>query len=52
VPHLESQTIYHAIAHAMDGSTPNTIALVSPDRPYVCIGYHQNWRRRSIWSCR
>jgi len=41
VPYLESQTIYHAIAHAMDDSTPNTIALVSPDQPYVCIGYHQ-----------
>ena len=41
VPYLESQTIYHAVAHAMDDSTPNTIALVSPDRPYVCIGYHQ-----------
>ena len=41
VPYLESQTIYHAIARAMDDSTPNTIALVSPDQPYVCIGYHQ-----------
>ena len=41
VPYLESQTIYHALAHAMDEATPNTIALVSPDRPYVCIGYHQ-----------
>ena len=41
VPYLESQTIYHAVAHAMDDATPNTIALVSPDRPYLCIGYHQ-----------
>jgi len=41
VSYLESQTIYHAVAHAMDDATPNTIALVSPDRPYVCIGYHQ-----------
>jgi lipoate-protein ligase A len=41
VPYLESQTIYHGVAHAMDKATPNTIALVSPDRPYVCIGYHQ-----------
>lgn len=41
VPYLESQTIYHAVAHAMDDATPNTIALVSPDRPYICIGYHQ-----------
>ena len=42
VSYLESQTIYHAVAHAMDNATPNTIALVSPDRPYVCIGYHQD----------
>ena len=41
VSYLESQTIYHAVAHAMDDATPNTVALVSPDRPYVCIGYHQ-----------
>jgi lipoate-protein ligase A len=41
VPYLESQTIYHAVAYAMDDDTPNTIALVSPDRPYLCIGYHQ-----------
>jgi lipoate-protein ligase A len=41
VSYLESQTIYHAVAQAMDDATLNTIALVSPDRPYVCIGYHQ-----------
>ena len=41
VPYLESQSIYHAVAHAMDDATPNTIALVNPDRPYICIGYHQ-----------
>lgn len=41
VPYLESQTVYHAVAHAMDDDTPNTISLLSPDRPYICIGYHQ-----------
>lgn len=41
VPYLESQTIYHAVAHAMGESSPNTISLMSPDRPYVCIGFHQ-----------
>lgn len=25
--------------------TPDTIILVSPDRPYVCIGYHQDLER-------
>lgn len=38
---LRSQTIYHAVAHAMTPDTPATIILVSPDQPYVCIGYHQ-----------
>lgn len=38
---LHSQTIYHAVAHAMNETTPDTIILVAPDTPYVCIGYHQ-----------
>jgi lipoate-protein ligase A len=41
VPYLRSQTVYHALAHAMDEGSPNTISLMSPDRPYVCIGFHQ-----------
>jgi lipoate-protein ligase A len=39
---LRSQTIYHALAHAMTDDTPDTIVLVSPSHPYVCIGYHQD----------
>jgi lipoate-protein ligase A len=39
---VRSQTIYHAVAHGMTQATPDTIILVSPDRPYVCIGYHQD----------
>jgi lipoate-protein ligase A len=38
---LLSQTVYHAAGHAMTAEGPDTIILVSPDRPYVCIGYHQ-----------
>ncbi len=38
---LRSQTVYHAVAHAMTDSTPATIILVSPTRPYVCVGFHQ-----------
>jgi lipoate---protein ligase len=41
-PPVRSQTVYHAVAHAMTETTPDTIILVSPDRPYVCIGYHQD----------
>jgi lipoate-protein ligase A len=39
---MRSQTVYHAVAHAMTAETPDTIILVSPTDPYVCIGYHQD----------
>jgi lipoate---protein ligase len=42
---IRSQTIYHAVGHTMSASTPDTIILVAPDRPYVCIGYHQDLER-------
>ena len=38
---LHSQTVYHAVGCAMTADSPDTIILVSPDQPYVCIGYHQ-----------
>ena len=39
---LRSQTVYHAVAHAMTAETPDTIILVSPADPYVCVGFHQD----------
>jgi lipoate-protein ligase A len=42
VPALRSQSVYHAAAYAMTPDTPDTIILVSPAQPYVCIGYHQD----------
>lgn len=41
VPWYTSQAVYHGIAYAMDGSTPDTITLCSPTTPYVCVGLHQ-----------
>ena len=41
VPPVRSQTIYHAVAYALEDSTPDTIILVAPTEPYVCIGFHQ-----------
>lgn len=41
VPYLRSQTVFHGIAYALRDDTPDTITLVSPREPYVCIGYHQ-----------
>ncbi len=42
VPAVRSQTIYHAVAYSMLKESPDTIILVSPADPYVCIGFHQN----------
>ncbi len=42
VPAVRSQTVYHAVAHAQTTDTPDTIILVSPAQPYVCIGFHQD----------
>jgi len=42
---VRSQTVYHAVAYAMTEETPDTIVLVSPTDPYVCIGYHQDLER-------
>lgn len=39
---VRSQTVYHAVAYAMTEDTPDTVILVSPSDPYVCIGYHQD----------
>src|SRR5574341_14927 len=38
---IRSQAIYHGVAYAMTDDTPDTIILVGPTEPYVCIGYHQ-----------
>ncbi len=42
VPAVRSQTVYHAAARAMGSTTDDTIIVVSPSEPYVCIGYHQD----------
>jgi lipoate-protein ligase A len=41
VPAVRSQTVYHAVAYAMTEQTLDTIIMVSPGQPYVCIGCHQ-----------
>ena len=42
VPAVRSQTVYHAVAYGMAETKQDTIILVSPSQPYVCIGYHQD----------
>lgn len=41
VGYLRSQTIWHGVAYAMKEGSANVITLLRPDRPYICIGYHQ-----------
>ena len=42
---LRSQTCYHAAAEALVEGAPDTIIMVSPASPYVCVGYHQDLDR-------
>jgi lipoate-protein ligase A len=42
---LRSQTCYHAAAEVLADGAPDTIILVSPVAPYVCVGYHQDLER-------
>ena len=53
VPSLRSQTFYHALAHGMTSDDPDTILLVFPIDPYVCIGFHQDLEREvDLGYCR
>jgi lipoate-protein ligase A len=45
VPYIHSQAIYHAVADAMNTSAPDTIILLTPDRPHFCVGFHQDPRQ-------
>ena len=38
---IRTQSIYHAIGYLMDENTPDTIVLMRPQEPYLCVGYHQ-----------
>ncbi|MDE3091459.1 MAG: lipoate--protein ligase family protein, partial [Chloroflexota bacterium] len=53
VPPVRSQTVYHAVAYALDADSPDTIILVGPTAPYVCIGYHQELEKEvDVEYCR
>ncbi len=38
---LQSQTLWHAIAHGVSAGSPPTLAFMQPDAPYVSIGFHR-----------
>ncbi|PUA31206.1 MAG: hypothetical protein B9J98_07350 [Candidatus Terraquivivens tikiterensis] len=52
--HLMAQTFYEATAKALDeGLVPNTLILVIPKNPYICIGYHQELEKEvDVEYCR
>jgi lipoate-protein ligase A len=53
VPPFRSQTCYHAAARALTADSPDTVILVSPSAPYVCIGFHQDLEKEvDIAYCR
>jgi len=37
---LRSQAVYHAVAQGMTCRTPDTVILVRPRDPYLCLGWH------------
>lgn len=43
-PFWQTQAAYHAVAGLMGEGTPDTIILVSPRTPYLCLGYHDHYR--------
>ncbi|MBC7348869.1 MAG: lipoate--protein ligase family protein [Candidatus Aminicenantes bacterium] len=45
VPPVRSQTCYHVVGYAFGSETPDTVILVSPKTPYVCVGFHQEVER-------
>jgi lipoate-protein ligase A len=50
---VRSQAIYHGVAYAMQPETPDTVILVGPTNPYVCIGYHQELEKEvDVAYCR
>lgn len=42
---VRSQAAYHAVAYAMEEDALDTVLLVTSDRPYVSVGYHQDAAR-------
>ncbi|MFH1402684.1 MAG: lipoate--protein ligase family protein, partial [Candidatus Altiarchaeota archaeon] len=53
VPALRSQTIYHAVAESVSNGAQDTISILSPSEPYVCIGMHQELEKEiDVGYCR
>jgi len=42
VSHYRSQSIYHGLGYAQTPETPDTVVMVIPENPYICVGYFQD----------
>lgn len=40
---LRTQTTYHALARGVSAGAPDTLCLMSPSEPYVCLGFHRSF---------
>ncbi|MFQ6020003.1 MAG: biotin/lipoate A/B protein ligase family protein [Dehalococcoidia bacterium] len=50
---LRSQTLYHTVCQGVSQGEPETLLLMYPKRPYVCVGYHSNIEREiDLTYCR
>ncbi len=43
--YLDSQAIYHAVAHSFEKNTPDTLVIISPFEAYACIGFFQDMEK-------
>jgi len=41
VSYLDSQAVYHAVAHSFSENSPDTITIMNPIQTYACIGFFQ-----------
>ena len=49
---LRSQTVYHAIAYGVSAGAPDTLCLMHPVEPYVCLGFHRSHAELDLRECR
>jgi len=45
IDYLDSQAMYHAVAHSFEESSTETLLLLSPLQTYACIGYFQDLKK-------
>jgi lipoate-protein ligase A len=49
---IRSQSLWHAIAYGVSDGAPPTLSFMTPESPYVSIGYHSNIEAVDVDACR